>query len=131
VIRGQVHDENAYALGGLAGHAGLFGTVDAVLDSAHGVLTGAALGAEATAEMARPVSATRALGWQVKHADWSGGQACSDGTLGHLGFTGTGMWVDRARDIAWTLLTNRVHPSRHRQSPIGELRRAVGEAVCA
>lgn len=130
VMRGQVHDENAYALGGLAGHAGLFGTIGAVMDAARGILTGQGLGSDIVDEMARPVSQTHGLGWQVKHPDWSGGQSCSSGTIGHLGFTGTGLWIDRQRGLAWALLTNRVHPSRHRATPIMDLRRQVGEAVC-
>jgi CubicO group peptidase (beta-lactamase class C family) len=49
--------------------------------------------------------------------------------IGHTGFTGTGVWIDLDRGRAWTLLTNRVHPTRHRESGIVELRRAVGAAL--
>nr|WP_241215524.1 beta-lactamase family protein [Sphingomonas sp. ABOLH] len=59
------------------------------------------------------------------------GQACSAGTIGHTGFTGTGLWVDFERGLAWTLLTNRVHPTRHFDSGIFELRPATGDAVVA
>ena len=55
--------------------------------------------------------------------------SCSDDTIGHTGFTGTGLWIDFARGLAWSLLTNRVHPTRHFDSGIAELRQAVGEAI--
>lgn len=131
VLRGTVHDENAHALGGAAGHAGLFGPVDAVLDFAHGLLTGAALSPASIAALRVPHGATRALGWERRHDGWTGGQACSPDTIGHTGFTGNGLWIDWARGLAWTLLTNRVHPSRHVETGIQALRREVGERVCA
>jgi CubicO group peptidase (beta-lactamase class C family) len=127
VMRGEVHDENAYALGGAAGHAGLFGTVDAVLDAALGVLQGAE---PALAGMRERQSDTRTLGWMARHDGWPGGDLCSDETIGHTGFTGTGLWIDFERGIAWTLLTNRVHPTRHRDTGIEALRRRVGELIC-
>ena len=131
VLRGEVHDENAAALGGLTGHAGLFGSVDAVLNFALGLLGGTGLSQAAIALMRERQSATRALGWEAKHAGWTGGPACSEETLGHTGFTGTGLWIDFAAGYAWTLLTNRVHPSRHAESGIQALRRAVGERLAA
>jgi CubicO group peptidase (beta-lactamase class C family) len=125
VMRGEVHDENAFALGG-AGHAGLFGTIDGVLDAACDLLrsTDPALNDIRTRQ-----SATRTLGWEARHEGWSGGDACSDETIGHTGFTGTGLWIDFRRGIAWALLTNRVHPTRHRETGIGELRRSVGDLI--
>lgn len=129
VLRGTVHDENAHALGGAAGHAGLFGAVDAVLDFAHGLLTGSALTPASIAALRAPHGATRTLGWERRHDGWTGGQACSPDTIGHTGFTGTGLWIDWARGLAWTLLTNRVHPSRHGETGIQALRREVGERV--
>ncbi len=126
VMRGEVHDENAFALGGVAGHAGLFGTVDGVLDAALGVLQGTE---PALAAMREKQSATRTLGWMARHDGWPGGDACSDGAIGHTGFTGTGLWVDFERRIAWTLLTNRVHPTRHRDTGIEALRRTVGDLI--
>ncbi len=131
VMRGAVHDENAYALGGMAGHAGLFGTVDAVLGFAHGLLAGGLLSDAAIALIRRPASETRTLGWQRAHPGWSGGSLCSPETIGHTGFTGTGLWIDFSRGIAWTLLTNRVHPSRHVESGIAALRQAVGNRISA
>jgi CubicO group peptidase (beta-lactamase class C family) len=66
----------------------------------------------------------------ARHDGWPGGDACSDGAIGHTGFTGTGVWVDFTRGIAWALLTNRVHPTRHRDTGIEALRRQVGDVVC-
>jgi CubicO group peptidase (beta-lactamase class C family) len=126
VMRGEVHDENAFALGGAAGHAGLFGTIDGVLDAALGLLRGDEPGLAGIRAMQ---SATRTLGWEARHDGWSGGDTCSDETIGHTGFTGTGVWIDFRRGIAWSLLTNRVHPTRHRDTGIVELRRRVGDLV--
>ena len=123
VMRGEVHDENAWAFQG-AGHAGLFGTVDGVLDFAGGVLQGG------DPRLHQRVGGHRGLGWELPHPGWSGGALCSPGTIGHTGFTGTGLWIDRERGLAWALLTNRVHPSRHTDSGIAALRIATGEAVC-
>ncbi len=133
-LRGEVHDENASALGGLAGHAGLFGTADAVLEAALAILQGTWLSPASLDLMARPQRALptpRGLGWELPHDGWSGGALCSPGTIGHLGFTGTGLWIDRPRGLAWTLLTNRVHPSRHRDTGIASLRRSVSNIVSA
>jgi CubicO group peptidase (beta-lactamase class C family) len=131
VMRGAVHDENAYALGGAAGHAGLFGTVDGVLDYASSVFSGAGLSADVAKAMETPQSPTRTLGWEINHAGWHGGEGHSARTLGHLGFTGTGLWIDLERGYAWTLLTNRVHPSRHTDTGIMALRRETGRRVAA
>jgi CubicO group peptidase (beta-lactamase class C family) len=124
VLSGEVHDENCAALEG-AGHAGLFGPVGSVLDFAAGLLAG-----DATVELIRtPLSARRTHGWERPYAGWPGGDRASAGTIGHTGFTGTGLWIDFDRGRAWTLLTNRIHPSRHSDSGIAALRRAVGDLV--
>lgn len=128
VLKGEVHDENCAALGGQTGHAGLFGTVAGVLDFAQGVLTGS-FSPMMLEAIRTPQYSHRTCGWERKFADWSGGQACSDETIGHTGFTGTGLWIDFGRGIAWTLLTNRVHPTRHFDSGIFVLRPATGDAV--
>lgn len=130
VMQGEVHDENAWALGGAPGHAGLFGTVAGVLDYAAGLFDGRA--SPFLIEAIRtPVEGHRTCGWEKRFEDWSGGAACSAETIGHTGFTGTGLWVDFERGLAWTLLTNRVHPTRHRETGIMDLRRATGDAVIA
>jgi CubicO group peptidase (beta-lactamase class C family) len=129
MLRGEVHDENAFALGGASGHAGLFGAIDPVLDFAAAVLDGTALRPDTIALMRTRQSAQRALGFEIKYDSWSGGASCSADTIGHTGFTGTGLWIDFQRGLAWSLLTNRVHPTRHFESGIAELRQAVGEAA--
>jgi CubicO group peptidase (beta-lactamase class C family) len=131
VLRGEVHDENASALGGLAGHAGLFGTVGGVLGFAQGLLDGSGASPSAIAAMRERMNGDRTAGWERRFGGWSGGDACSDETIGHTGFTGTGLWIDFERGLAWTLLTNRIHPSRHspEAASIFTLRPAVGEAV--
>lgn len=129
VMRGEVHDENAFALGGASGHAGLFGTADALLDFAAALMDGSLLTPESVAALRTRQSPTRGLGWEIAYDGWSGGDACGRGTIGHTGFTGTGLWIDLDRGLAWTLLTNRVHPSRFHDSGIIDLRRAVGDLV--
>ncbi|HYJ31091.1 MAG TPA: serine hydrolase domain-containing protein [Allosphingosinicella sp.] len=130
VMKGEVHDENAWALGGAAGHAGLFGTAAGVLGFARGLLDGSVPRPFLLAIRTR-VHRHRTCGWEARFPGWHGGDACSDETIGHTGFTGTGLWVDFERGLAWTLLTNRVHPTRHRDTGILELRQATGDAVIA
>ena len=131
VLKGEVHDENAFALGGEAGHAGLFGTVAGVLDFAQGMLDGRGASPAMLEAIRTPVRGDRTCGWEKRFKGWHGGNACSAETIGHTGFTGTGLWVDFGRGLAWTLLTNRVHPTRHRDSGIFELRPTTGDAVIA
>jgi CubicO group peptidase (beta-lactamase class C family) len=124
VVVGEVHDENCFALQG-SGHAGLFGTAASVLDYAHKLLNGA----PETELVRTPISARRTHGWERPYDGWSGGDHCTPETIGHTGFTGTGLWVDFANGRAWTLLTNRVHPTRHFDSGIIALRRSTGDLV--
>ncbi len=124
VLVGEVHDDNCAALQG-AGHAGLFGTAAAILDFAAARL--ADTGPDAL--IRTPLSPRRTHGWERPHEGWSGGEHCSSATIGHTGFTGTGLWLDFAGGQAWTLLTNRIHPTRHSDSGIVALRRAVGDAM--
>lgn len=131
VMKGEVHDENCYALGGASGHAGLFGTVDGVLDFARGLLDGSGASPFCINAIREPHGDERTLGWERKYRGWQGGEACSPETIGHTGFTGTGLWIDFERGLAWTLLTNRVHPTRHIDNGIFELRPAVGDALVA
>lgn len=131
VMKGEVHDENCFALGGATGHAGLFGTLNGVLDFAQGLLDGSGATPFMLKEIRTAYRDHRTCGWEKKFAGWHGGHACSAETIGHTGFTGTGLWIDFERGLAWTLLTNRVHPSRHRETGILELRQATGDAVIA
>lgn len=126
VLCGEVHDDNCSALGG-SGHAGLFGTAASILDFAHDLLART----PASALIRTPLSDRRTHGWERPYDGWSGGARCSPDTIGHTGFTGTGLWVDFAAGRAWTLLTNRIHPTRHFDSGIVALRQAVGDRVNA
>lgn len=129
VLRGEVHDENAFALGGAAGHAGLFGTLEGVMGELLAILQGRWLSRAALEEMQRP-HGERLLSWERKRPGWHGGSLVSERAFGHTGFTGVGAWVDPERGYAWALLTNAVHPTRHRPS-LAPLRRAVGNALAA
>lgn len=129
VLCGEVHDDNTSALQG-AGHAGLFGTADALLNHAQGLMDGTGAAPETLALMRAPLSARRTHGWERRHPGWPGGDAASPDAIGHTGFTGTGLWIDFARGRAWCLLTNRIHPTRHHDSGIADLRRAVGDLIC-
>ncbi|TPK22570.1 serine hydrolase [Mesorhizobium sp. B2-5-9] len=128
VLSGEVHDDNCSALQG-AGHAGLFGTAASVLDFAWGLLDGTGASERLIALMREPLSATRTHGWERPYQGWSGGALCGPGTIGHTGFTGTGLWIDFDKGKAWTLLTNRIHPTRHFDSGIVQLRQAVGDLI--
>jgi CubicO group peptidase (beta-lactamase class C family) len=120
LLVGEVHDENAWALGGVAGHAGLFGTVGAVGGFARLVLetlrADTALARRATLEaFLRPTDvpgSSRALGWDTMRPTASCGRRLSPRAVGHTGFTGTSLWIDPARDLYVVVLSNRVHPTR-------------------
>ena len=131
VLKGEVHDENCFALGGATGHAGLFGTIAGVLDFAAGLLDGSGASPFMLDAIRTPLRDDRTCGCEKKFPGWHGGEDCSAETIGHTGFTGTGLWIDFERGLAWTLLTNRVHPTRHRETGIMELRQATGDAVIA
>ena len=136
LIRGEVHDENTWALGGVAGHAGLFGTAAAVGVFARDVLKG--LGGATTfahpetfARFARRsdvAGSSRALGWDTMLPSSSCGTRLSPRAIGHTGFTGTSLWIDPAQDLYVVFLTNRVHPSRDNNG-IQPVRRAVHDGV--
>lgn len=119
LLRGEVHDENAYALGGSAGHAGLFGTAHAV-----GQLSAAWLqavkGRDGLLNVALAKRFTRrqsgtaswGLGWDTPSAPSSSGTRFSSQAFGHVGFTGTSLWIDPSRELEVVILSNRVHPTR-------------------
>ncbi|WP_129841199.1 serine hydrolase domain-containing protein [Streptomyces sp. RFCAC02] len=125
LVHGTVHDENAYALGGVAGHAGVFATAWDVAVLAQTMLNGGSYGgrrvlaAASVREMLTDHNAhlgpgaARGLGWQLDQPDWMGDLA-SPTAFGHTGFTGTSVVADRATGTLLVLLTNRVHPTRHR-----------------
>ena len=136
VIRGEVHDQNAWTLGGVAGHAGLFGTARAVYRLAR-EFAGMEGGLLTDAERARfRVSLTpglqeeRALGFQIATTrGCSAGPALSPASFGHAGFTGTSLWIDPEAGRIFILLTNRVHP-RFREIDMNAVRRGFHEAAC-
>ncbi len=136
VLVGEVHDENAWALGGVAGHSGLFGTAAAVGSCARHVLqvlekrTGAFTRATLETFIARRagVPGSRALGWDTMLPSSSCGTRFSPRAFGHTGFTGTSLWIDPERDVYVALLTNRVHPARANEA-IRRVRPAVHDAV--
>jgi CubicO group peptidase (beta-lactamase class C family) len=118
-----VNDDNAWAVGGAAGHAGVFSTArdvaafgQAWLDALRGRGSGVvpeAVAAELASRDGTP-GTTRALGWDTPSAEGSslGTRLGRKGrTIGHLGFTGTSLWIDAEREVVVVLLTNRVHPS--------------------
>ena len=138
LVWGEVHDENAWSLGGVAGHAGLFGTAadlgrfaQLYLDA--GEVEGRRLlQAETVAEMTRNqigAVGSRGLGWELDAAFYMGHLA-SARTYGHTGFTGTSLVIDSRRDLIVVLLTNRVHPTRDGPS-INAARQAVANAALA
>jgi CubicO group peptidase (beta-lactamase class C family) len=125
-LRGDVHDENARALGGVAAHAGLFGTAAAVGACARWWLQSPSLALFAT-KTAVPGS-SRALGWDTMLPTSSCGTKLSASAIGHTGFTGTSLWIDPANDLYVAILTNRVHPSRDGEG-IQDVRRALHDAI--
>ena len=109
MLQGEVHDENASALGGAPGHAGLFGTTDGVLGFARAMLDGSRLSPAMLREARTAQNGHRTCGWERAFPGWHGGDACSGQTIGHTGFTGTGLWIDFDRGLAWTLLLSLIH----------------------
>lgn len=138
VLRGEVHDENAFALGGVAPHAGLFSTAGDLARFAQMILNGGVyahhrLLSRRTVELfTRPsgvFDSTRALGWDTKSPQGSSaGELFSPLSFGHTGFTGTSLWIDPDRELFVILLTNRVHPTRD-NNLIRKVRPAVADAV--
>ena len=135
---GEVHDENAWALGGVAGHAGLFGTAGAVGAFARAVLhtvLGTHVLAKATTmrefiQRTRIPGSSRALGWDTMLPTSSCGTLMSPSAIGHTGFTGTSLWIDWERDLYIVLLTNRVHGGRD-NTQIQQVRPRFHDAVLA
>jgi CubicO group peptidase (beta-lactamase class C family) len=141
LLRGEVHDETCWSMGGIAGHAGLFGTAadvariaelyrDAGQSEGRRVLL-RPTAAAAVREQARSSDERRGLAWALKSSGarpW--GEGLSRSSYGHTGYTGTSMVVDPTRGLTIVLLTNRVYVSRE-PGPIADLRAAVHDAVIA
>jgi CubicO group peptidase (beta-lactamase class C family) len=125
LLRAEVHDENAYALGGIAGHSGLFGTAASVA-KVTGCWLSAYLGQESplspgqvrrfVARQGLTPESSWALGWDTPSAPSSSGTRLSPESFGHLGFTGTSVWVDPMAEMEIVLLSNRVHPTRKNEA---------------
>jgi CubicO group peptidase (beta-lactamase class C family) len=138
-LRGEVHDENAFALGGVAGHAGLFSTASDLAIFAQMMLNGGELNgvrilSDSTVKLFTTNTAargTRALGWDTCGHDGSCGKYLSERAYGHTGFTGTSLWIDPDRDLFVILLTNRVHAARARRPSkvIADIRADVADAA--
>jgi CubicO group peptidase (beta-lactamase class C family) len=132
-----VHDENAYRLGGVSAHAGLFSTAADLARFArmylnYGVLEGVRVFDSVTVVhfTTRQDSALshRALGWETSNGANSGGTRMSRRAFGHTGFTGTSIWMDPGNDLFVILLSNRVNPTRENRR-IGGVRIALADAV--
>lgn len=136
-IQGEVHDETASLLNGVAGHAGLFSTSTDLAKFAHVLVNNGLWGEK---QIFSPVTieewttqqfenSSRGIGWDTKYGKYSSaGKLFSKNSFGHTGFTGTSIWIDKERKLFVILLTNRVNPSRHNKKII-KFRRDLHEAV--
>jgi beta-N-acetylhexosaminidase len=137
LVQGEVHDENAFAIGGVSGHAGIFSTAPDLASFCQMLLNGGVyahhriLRRATIAQFTTPQqlsNGTRTLGWAVPTEGGSSGHFFSLHSFGHTGFTGTSIWIDPDRQLFVVLLTNRVHPTRENQK-IAQLRPAFHDAV--
>jgi beta-N-acetylhexosaminidase len=137
LVQGEVHDENAFTIGGVSGHAGLFSTAADLAAFSQMLLNGGSYGHERILRRATVTqfttpqqlsSGTRTLGWAVPTEGGSSGHFFSAHSFGHTGFTGTSIWIDPDRDLFVVLLTNRVNPTRENQK-ILKVRPALHDAV--
>lgn len=137
-IQGEVQDENAWVLAGVAGHAGLFSHVPDLLRFADEILQAAANSGKARlfsaatveffAQRQGPQGSSRALGWDTPSENSSSGRHFSSRSIGHLGFSGCSLWLDLESQLAIVLLTNRTWPDRRNQM-IRRVRPAFHDAV--
>lgn len=136
-LQGEVHDENAFAMGGVAGHAGLFSTaadlsVFAEMMLSGGEYRGVRIIADSTVQLFTTRAAGhRALGWDTPSGSYGSGHYLSPSAFGHTGFTGTSIWIDPERDMFVVLLTNRIHEARARNplKVIGDVRSDLSDAA--
>lgn len=133
---GEVHDENAWSLGGVAGHAGLFGTARDLATFGEALRTHRLLKRETLAEMTRlqaeDGTTRRGLGFALWSPDPSAsGHPFSEQAFGHTGFTGTSLWIDPPRELVVACLTNRVYYGRANAEAIGAFRVALHRAIIA
>jgi beta-N-acetylhexosaminidase len=137
LVQGEVHDENAFAIGGVSGHAGLFSTAPDLAAFCQMLLNGGVyahqriLRRATVAQFTTPQKlsgGTRTLGWAVPTEGGSSGHYFSTHSFGHTGYTGTSIWIDPDRQLFVVLLTNRVHPTRE-NTKIQQVRPALHDAV--
>ena len=139
-LRGEVHDENAYALGGVAGHAGLFSTVSDLSIFAQMMLNGGTYDgtrviADSTVQLfthrGSAANSTRALGWDTCAGEYGCGKYMGADAYGHTGYTGTSLWIDPDHDMFVILLTNRVHAAKARRPAkvISDVRADLADAA--
>jgi len=134
IIQGEVQDENASVLGGIAGHAGLFSTAEDLAIFAHAMLNGGhPILRSSTVELFTrrecvPEGTSRALGWDTPSAPSQSGKYFSSRSFGHLGYTGASLWIDPDRQLSITLLTNRTWPDCQNHT-IKQVRPAFHDAV--
>jgi beta-glucosidase-like glycosyl hydrolase/CubicO group peptidase (beta-lactamase class C family) len=142
LVHGQVHDENAFSLGGVSGHAGLFSTARDLATFLYMLLNGGAYDggrllkpetiALFTSRQNVVAGSSRALGWDTADGNNSAGHFMNARAFGHTGFTGTSVWTDPEKNMFVILLSNRVHPTRNNQKLLGfraKLHDAVMNAV--
>jgi serine-type D-Ala-D-Ala carboxypeptidase len=134
IIQGEVQDENASVLGGVAGHAGLFGAAEDLATFSHVLLQeGRPLVRPETLALftrreTTPAGTSRALGWDMPSLPSQSGKYFSASSFGHLGYTGTSLWIDPERQLSVTLLTNRTWPDFSNKA-IKNVRPAFHDAV--
>ena len=134
IIQGEVQDENASVLGGVAGHAGLFASAEDLAIFAHAMLAGGRpivrpeTVALFTQRESSPLNTSRALGWDTPSSPSQSGKYFSSKSFGHLGYTGTSLWIDPEHQLSVTLLTNRTWPDGNNQA-IKQLRPKFHDAV--
>lgn len=134
IVQGEVNDENTWVMGGVGGHAGLFAPATDLACFAECMLRGGSpIFRRATVELftrrdAWPAGTSRALGWDTPSQPSSSGAHFSPHSFGHLGFTGTSLWIDPGRQLSVTLLTNRTWPDRSSQA-IKKIRPLVHDAI--
>jgi len=136
-LRGEVHDENAYALGGIAGHAGLFSTAADLSIFAQMMLNGGSYDgvqviSDSTVSLfTRRSAGHRALGWDTADGDYGSGKYLTERAYGHTGFTGTSIWIDPDREMFVVLLTNRVHAAKAQRPAkiIADIRSDLSDAA--
>ncbi|MDB4913464.1 MAG: beta-lactamase [Gemmatimonadetes bacterium] len=136
-LKGEVHDENAYALGGVAGHAGLFSTASDLSVFAQMMLNGGSYNgtrviADSTVALfTKRAAGTRALGWDTCAGTGGCGKYLGAEAYGHTGYTGTSLWIDPEREMFVILLTNRVHAAKARRPAkvISDIRADLADAA--